>query len=739
MNEYLDVNRVGNYIAETTNPPSYDQKQVLFRPKIESVSDNDEDTLCSTCASLRIEELFDMTPDSDPDYEEVMELGGLPDSLATSDCALCRLLFAVKVDFDYECRSEYTLVKCLWRMPRPLNSDEGSSQKSDPWMPCLCVVRLPKVKLADMGHRIIDQSEDKGLIAQVNRHDTQLTRCCHAVEEVPQTIYNFEFLKDWINLCDNTHGSACSLTAGEDDTAWPKNLTLIACRERRLVPAVAWVKYAALSYVWGQTASLGPVYRFDQHQLPNHLPKTIQDALLVTQNCGIDYLWVDRYCINQDSVQKHDQIQQMDLIYQNAYLTIVDATGDDAVKGLSGVSRQRSAHVSVRLKSRTLGTTLSYPDYWRYERPCPWVTRGWTYQEAFFSRRLVLFTEEQMQWQCHSALYQESMPTIHRSGSRILGKRASNALHLWDYLREYSDRDLSFESDAMSAISGVFNQFERSEEILRFFVGIPILADVVDNTPNNPLRKGQYRTLDMMPHITRSAKLADGMQWRNIGKHARRSIWPSWSWLGWSGRLSHKFQFPANIDESLRIQVEDSTDELIDFDTAGIFITDFPSTPYFIRVESQTMAIRTEKQDASLDSAARGFSDHSYMGVSAIFEDLRYRLEMVIFPQHRCIEGRALSPHWTSRESDEGVLGLVFEDYTMPLLPNENEMPFILLVQDLGSHFERVGHMLFHPSSMRLRQKSNGNSIVPDETFMKSMIPWSLCFGATQRRKIRLG
>lgn len=72
--------------------------------------------------------------------------------------------------------------------------------------------------------------------------------------------------------------------------------------------------------------------------MPDHIPKTIGDAISVTLELGYRYLWVDEYCINQsDHNHRNDQIMKMDRIYHGADLTIVAAAGDNKRYGLPGV------------------------------------------------------------------------------------------------------------------------------------------------------------------------------------------------------------------------------------------------------------------------------------------------------------------------------------------------------------------------------------------------------------------
>ncbi|KAH9205096.1 hypothetical protein DL95DRAFT_104210 [Leptodontidium sp. 2 PMI_412] len=54
---------------------------------------------------------------------------------------------------------------------------------------------------------------------------------------------------------------------------------------------------------------------------------------------GISFLWVDQYCIDQRCPEeKHEQIQNIDLIYQQAEITIVTTTSSDQTYGLPGVN-----------------------------------------------------------------------------------------------------------------------------------------------------------------------------------------------------------------------------------------------------------------------------------------------------------------------------------------------------------------------------------------------------------------
>jgi hypothetical protein len=59
--------------------------------------------------------------------------------------------------------------------------------------------------------------------------------------------------------------------------------------------------------------------------------------MFVTLKLGMRYLWVDRYCINQDDPEeKHGAIRNKDSIYRNAFVTTIAAAGSGSDYGLQG-------------------------------------------------------------------------------------------------------------------------------------------------------------------------------------------------------------------------------------------------------------------------------------------------------------------------------------------------------------------------------------------------------------------
>ena len=95
--------------------------------------------------------------------------------------------------------------------------------------------------------------------------------------------------------------------------------------------------YGTLSYVWGSTKDFVTKYS-DLAALSEpgglgkdieKIPKTIRDAIRLTRELGLKYLWVDSLCIVlDDPIDKARFIPEMHQIYYRSFLTIIAAAGD---------------------------------------------------------------------------------------------------------------------------------------------------------------------------------------------------------------------------------------------------------------------------------------------------------------------------------------------------------------------------------------------------------------------------
>lgn len=181
--------------------------------------------------------------------------------------------------------------------------------------------------------------------------------------------------------------------------------------------------YAALSYCWGGpqplTASDSNLEELIHGIEVSALPLTLQDAVLVTRRLGFRYLWIDALCIIQDNYRdKLNEIGKMGKIYRNATITIVASYSGAASRGFLTPSLDLNNTKSCTLPFHVPGSeqngTVTICTEANGKRPIqPLSTRGWAYQEAVLSPRLVTFSESEIYCECH-----RHNPMVFNSGNR---------------------------------------------------------------------------------------------------------------------------------------------------------------------------------------------------------------------------------------------------------------------------------------------------------------------------------
>lgn len=199
-------------------------------------------------------------------------------------------------------------------------------------------------------------------------------------------VVDHSFFRDGIEACQKHHGK-CRVGNHRKIAG----LQLIDCQKREVVCAPPDCKYAALSYVWGSSST--------QVDDLHNLPRTIEDALVVAQNLGFQYIRIDRYCIDQDNKrEKHTQIQQMGLIYGQAEVTIIAAAGRNPEHGLPGVTTARAENTLFEFEQHRLRPLWQSSE--SLVSQSAWMTRAWTYQEFILSRRRLFFTGQHVFLEC---------------------------------------------------------------------------------------------------------------------------------------------------------------------------------------------------------------------------------------------------------------------------------------------------------------------------------------------------
>jgi len=370
---------------------------------------------------------------------------------------------------------------------------------------------------------------------------------------------DYGLLRQWVQDCIQNHGVSC---AGADLLP---GLKVIDCNTRKIIVLPPDSPgYVALSYRWGTVTNTDTTWRPDD-ALDNDIPQTVKDAIVVATKVGIPYLWVDKYCIDQaNAVEKHNVIRNMDSIYSGAALTIVAAAGDDSNFGLPGVSRLRYAQESIILGGRRF---LVFPDSTEEVRRSIWATRAWTYQEGLLSKRRLVFTASQAYFQCMKSYHWEALDAPSETTRDFgfyrvfpedgIGREPRDIVRR---LNEYAARQLSFESDTLNAILGIFQPYQ-ARKVYHLW-GVPFLAE--------------------SDRLERNFALALGWSTRVPGNAKRQTGFPTWSWVGWAN--SDNLTVPWGPD-SLVFGPPERLPSIHVFEGSAVGSRRIPLSEYVLRVE----------------------------------------------------------------------------------------------------------------------------------------------------------
>ena len=263
--------------------------------------------------------------------------------------------------------------------------------------------------------------------------------------------------------------------------------------------------YIALSHCWGKSKHMltTTTQTFRQHLAGidwDSLPKTFQDALTITAELNIDYLWIDSLCILQDDLRDWEiESAKMGDIYSKSYLTIAATGSVDCDGGLLNTRRRlfdeegelavphkikeifhpvtsaetkifvRHAMSGSPLQLRSMGSSVMQPMF------APLLTRAWCFQERLLSPRVVHFHGEEMIFECKTMTRCEctALDFDHNRAVHIYGQgpesfkyrfnrtisHGGNTGEIADFWLElvalYMDLRLTKESDRFPAIAGL--------------------------------------------------------------------------------------------------------------------------------------------------------------------------------------------------------------------------------------------------------------------------------------------
>lgn len=539
----------------------------------------DDANMCHTCINIDLRAIFQLDLD-----RTLYKIGGVAvarfpqtdiawESVA---CSLCRFFAAVRVRIR-EVAEERNSCYYVRAFPflKWVAEVASNAPKNLKATDIVCLAVLPG-KDWSFDHEILNEpylmsGEFHGAICAVDLLDSELSEpdmsTKFGVRMLQPDYVDYRLLRAWVDVCQDSHEVTCKI----DDQIY-SHLKVIDCSEKTIVRLPPSCEYLALSYVWGaqghdEDFNVVPADSANMDGLPKSLPTVIKDAIIATQELGWRYLWVDRYCIDQDNEQdKHELIAGMDRIYACAAVTLIAAAGRDAHFGLPGVgATPRKLQPQMRMHGITMASTLAHSE--TLIEKSVWATRGWTYQEAMLSIRRLVFTEEQVYYECKSMYCCESIRTprallSERNGTagsqrnvrrgyferhRALfaeGPSADRQRHamidLRQHLVQYTARKLSHPSDSLNGFMGILNQYKGGPQPINHHLGLPVYCLSAKANVNYP---SFFSTLVQSQYV-RSLVLSLLWEYDNSKNeqipHRIRNF-PSYTWAGWTGIVNLRY------------------------------------------------------------------------------------------------------------------------------------------------------------------------------------------------------
>lgn len=385
--------------------------------------------------------------------------------------------------------------------------------------------------------------------------------------------------REWYFSCLQRHGAYCEVSRNEpltneewyggnveESSAQASGMYVLDLARMCIVPAPPNCRYLALSYVWGLT----PFIRLLSNNLNAfavegclqtiNLPRTIQDAITVTQNLGERYLWIDALCIIQDDqASKLQQIVQMDKIFSRAALTIASVNGQDVHSGLCGVGQGSRNRVAQHIE------TIRGHDFVVMNAPLPvvlertkWHSRGWTYQEFMLSKRFLLFTADQVYYMCNLQSCSEDHHLLWRGQRPMLEPLLPGTAEPWKHplwaidlehrinlTREFRFPENYFAYQKLVA-SFTRRHFTHEADVLKSLTGI--LTAMVKFRPDKYICGLPTHLLEWALMWLPSGDV------RPRGRSQKGRAFPSWSWIGWAGPVK---QLTRPLPQMLTLSITD--------------------------------------------------------------------------------------------------------------------------------------------------------------------------------------
>ncbi|KAJ1715200.1 hypothetical protein NYO67_2642 [Aspergillus flavus] len=311
----------------------------------------------------------------------------------------------------------------------------------------------------------------------------------------------------WLKQCTDSH-QACSK---REKPVLPKRVVRLA--SYNMSPVLYETShgeradYVALSYCWGGEKHLlttQNTIRSHKAGIPwSQIPQTLKDAMQLTLELGVEFIWIDALCIIQDDpVDWMEEASKFGSVYRDALITVSVTASPNTTSGIFCGQRSHRHNLRTHVASmenidiymrQACSTTYVglfehlniFGNGYQEEEVLPILGRGWTFQERILSRRLLHCSSEELAWECVSGDIRCECASMVvegrlRNGVSEAWDRTNSPLREWQELTvAYSSCQFTYSRDRLVALEGIAQKFQQFGLGPYFYV---ISSKIVDAT-----------------------------------------------------------------------------------------------------------------------------------------------------------------------------------------------------------------------------------------------------------------
>lgn len=313
------------------------------------------------------------------------------------------------------------------------------------------------------------------------------------LREMLNPVDSVERVRDWIRLCEEQHQSCHKSSTSELPTRLIEVGNVGADRVRlRTTTSTFKGSYTALSYCWGNpkdnmiTTSKNIGRHEDEGIQLSSIPQTIKDAIHITRELEIPYIWVDALCIIQDDDDDWEkEARKMRHVYADAHLVISATRSASVNQGIFGLRKAVTSDTGYykrqvpdsfaaeRVELHVEGNGAFGPIHVREAlnhgvasigtpdcNAHPLLNRAWAFQERLLATRTVHFGADEIIWECQEKTLCECQSSPLRNSGNFFHpasiQSCENPGVRWQILvRDYTHLSLTHVRDKLAALEGI--------------------------------------------------------------------------------------------------------------------------------------------------------------------------------------------------------------------------------------------------------------------------------------------